>query len=143
MAKDKIRDLLDFVPLIILTVSALIMLWTVSTSDIVLQNEHYVGLTLLVITSFLFIKRHKLGVLSLALILFLGFFKILSYSAVTTFHSFGGSINGHSTPEFKIQGIFILWLLIHFIVSGRHYIGIATKQYWVDLFGKSVVKSSA
>lgn len=137
MTKNKIKKLLDFIPLIILTVYAIIMLWTVSTTNIVLQDEHYVGLTLLVITVGLFIMRHKLGVLSLGLTLLLGLFKVISYSAVITFHSFGGSVNGHSSPEIKIQAIFLLWLFIHFIVSGRHYVGIATKKYWQNLFNIS------
>jgi hypothetical protein len=85
--------------------------------------------------------RHKLGVLSLGLTLLLGLLKVLSYSAAISFHSFGGSINGHSSPEIKIQTIFLLWLLIHFIVSGRHYIGIATKNYWLELFDKSFTKT--
>ena len=142
MTKDKIRNLLDFIPLIILTIYAIIMLWTVSTTNIVLQSEHYVGLTLLVITVGLFIIRHKLGVLSLGLTLLLGLFKVLSYSAVISFHSFGGSINGHSSPEIRIQAIFLLWLLIHFIVSGRHYVGVVTKKYWQELFDNSFKKAT-
>jgi hypothetical protein len=142
MTKDKIKNLLDLVPLFILTVYSIVMLWIVSTTNILLQSEHYVGLTFLVITVGLFIVRHKLGVLSLGLTLLLGLFKVLSYSAVISFHSFGGSINGHSSPEIRIQVIFLLWLLIHFIVSGRHYVGIATKKYWQDLFNKSVVETS-
>lgn len=138
MIKDKIKNFLDFVPLIILIIYTIIMLWTVSTTNIVLQSEHYVGVTLLVITTGLFLVRHKLGVLSLGLTLLLGFFKILSYSATISFYSFGGSINGHSLPEIKIQAIFILWLLLHFIISGRHYVGIATKKYWLDLVNKSI-----
>jgi hypothetical protein len=78
MTKVKIKNLLDFVPLIILTFYAIILLWTVSTTNIVLQSEHYIGLTLLVITTGLFLVRHKLGVLSLGLTLLLGLFKVLS-----------------------------------------------------------------
>ena len=143
MTKDKIKNLLDLVPLIILTVYSIVMLWTVSTTNILLQSEHYVGLTFLAITVGLFIVRHKLGVLSLGLTLLLGLFKVLSYSAVISFHSFGGSINGRSSPDIKIQAIFLLWLLIHFIVSGRQYVGITTKKYWQDLFSKSIVETSS
>ncbi|MFY7840967.1 MAG: hypothetical protein ACOVP7_11865 [Lacibacter sp.] len=143
MTKDKIKSLLDFVPLIILKVYAIVLIWTVATTNIIFSYEHYIGLTLLVITAGLFIKRHKLGVLSLGLTLLLGLFKVLSYSAAMMFHSFGGSINGRSTPEIKIQAIFLLWLLIHFILSGRHYAGIATKKYWQDLFNKSIETTNA
>lgn len=137
MTKNKIKNLLDFVPLIILIVYAIVLIWTIMTTNIIFSYEHYIGLTLLGITTGLFLRRHKLGVLLLGLTLLLGLFKIVSYSAVITFHSFGGSINGRSSPEIKIQGIFLLWLLIHFIVSGRHYVGIATKKYWQNLFNKT------
>ena len=139
MTKYQIKNLLDFIPLIILTIYSVVLIWTVATTDITFSYEHYIGLTLLVITEGLLIKRHKLGVLSLGLTLVLGLFKVLSYSAVITFHSFGGSINGQSSPEIRIQPIFLIWLLIHFIISGRHYVGIVTKKYWLALFNNSVV----
>jgi len=142
MTKDKIKNLLDFVPLIILTICAIILIWTVGTTNIVFSYEHYIGLTLLVITAGLFAKQHKIGVLSLGLTLLFGLFKILSYSPEITFYSIGGSINGHSSGDIKIQGVFILWLIIHFALSARHYIGILTKKYWQDLLNKSVVETS-
>jgi hypothetical protein len=142
MTKDKIRNLSDFVPLIILTVYAIILIWTVATTNIIFSYEHYIGIALLVITTGFFIKRHKLGVLLLGMTLLPGLFKILSYSAVVTSHSYGGSINGHSSPEIKIQAVFLLWLFIHFIVSARHYVGIVTKKYWLELFNKAPIKIS-
>jgi len=134
LTKEKIKFYLDFVPIVILTVYTIILIWTVATTNIIFSYEHYIGLTQLLITAVLFVKHHKLGVLSLGLTLLLGLFKVLSYSAVITFLSFGGSINGHSSPEIKIQTIFFLWLIIHFVVSGKHYIGITSKKYWQDLF---------
>jgi hypothetical protein len=136
LTKEKAKYYLDFIPIVILTVYTIILIWTVATTNIIFSYEHYIGLTLLVVSAVLLIKQHRLGVLSLGLTLLLGLFKVLSYSAVITFHSFGGSINGHSSPEIKIQAIFLLWLIIHFVVSGRHYIGIATKKYWQDVFKK-------
>jgi hypothetical protein len=143
MSKDKTKYLLDFVPLIILTVYAIILGWTIATTNIIFSYEHYIGLALLVTTAGLFIKQHKLGVLSLGLTLLLGLFKVLSYSAAITFYSFGGSINGHSSQEIKIQAIFLLWLLIHIIVSRRHYVGITTNKYWQDLFNKPIETTDA
>ena len=142
MTKEKIKYILDFIPLVILTVYTIILFWTVSTTNIIFSYEHYIGLTLLFITAVFFILRHKLGVLFSGLTLLLGLFKVLSYSAVITFHSYGGSINGHSSPEIKIQTVFLLWLLIHFLFSGRHYVGIMTKKYWQNLLSKSVVETS-
>ena len=136
LLRNRIKILLDFTPLFILVFYAITLIWTVTTTNIIFSNEHYIGLTLLVITVGSFIKRHKFGVIVLGSTLFMGLFNVLSFSAVITIHSFGGSINGHSSPEIKIQGIFILWLLIHFIVSGRHYVGITTKIFWQTLFNR-------
>jgi hypothetical protein len=36
-------------------------------------------------------------------------------------------------PIFYGQPIFLLWLIIHFIVSGKHYIGILTKKILAGL----------
>jgi hypothetical protein len=140
MTKQRKKYWLDFIPLLILTVYVVILIWTVSTTNIIFSYEHYIGLTLYVIATGLLIKIHKLGVLVLGVTLLLGVFKVLSYSAVIIYHSYGGSLNGYSSPEIKIQSIFILWLLVHFIISGRHYIGILTKKYWQDLFDRSVIE---
>jgi hypothetical protein len=117
-----------------------VLFWTVATTNIIFSHEHYIGLAFLVITAGLFIRRHKMGVLALGLSLILGVFKLLSYSAVITFYSLGGSLNGQSSGELKIQPIFLLWLLIYLMVSGRHFVGMLTKQYWRDLFNGSINK---
>jgi hypothetical protein len=142
MTKEKIKYLLDFLPLLILTVYTIVLIWTIATTNIIFSYEHYLGLTLFVFTAALFIVRHKLGVLLLGLTLILGLFKVLSFSATITFSSYGASINGHSSPEIKIQAFYPLWVIIHFIVSGRHYIGILTEKYWLKLFAKSSTKTS-
>jgi hypothetical protein len=134
MTKEKIKNFLDFVPLIILAIYTIVLFWTVVTTNILFSHEHYIGLAFQLITAGLFFRRHKIGVLSLGVTLILGLFKLLSYSAVITFYSLGGSLNGHSSGELKIQPIFLLWLIIYFIVSGKHFVGIFTKQYWRDIF---------
>ena len=108
MTKTKIKTLLDYLPLFILLVSIVILIWTVSTTNIALTNRHYLGFAALILTIGLFTWRHKMGVLALGLLLLLGLFTIISYSAVTDYYSIGGSINGHSSGDVKIQGIFIL-----------------------------------
>jgi hypothetical protein len=134
MTKNKTRSLIDYLPFFILTGYTVILFWTVSTTDYWFTYEHYIGLALLAATLVLFMLRHKLGVLSLGLTLILGLFTIASYSAIITYHSIGGSINGYSSGDIKIQVMFIWWLTLHFILSRRHYIGILTKKYWRDLF---------
>jgi hypothetical protein len=106
MTKDKIKNLFDFVPLIILTAYAIVLIWTVSTTNIAFSYEHYLGLTLLVVTFVLFKRQHKLGVLALCLTLVLGLFKVVSYSSIIDYYAIGGSLNGHSSGNVKIQAIF-------------------------------------
>ena len=135
MRKDKIKYYLDFIPLIILIVSAIILVWTVATTNIEFLWKHIVGLIILPINIVVFYWRHKIGVITLGVTLLLGLLSILSYSsAVSTTTTYIGKSEGFKIPVFYGQLIFILWLLIHFILSGRYYVGIATKRYWQELF---------
>jgi hypothetical protein len=134
MKKEKIKILLDYLPLFILTVCAFILVWTVINEQTGFLWKHVVGLILLPINFALFSWRHKIGVLAIGLTLLLGLAGLLSYShaiSITTFY-FGKS-EDFQIPLFYGQPIFLLWFVIHFIVSGRHYTAIATKKYWQDL----------
>jgi hypothetical protein len=144
MTKEKIKNLLDFVPLIILTISAIILVWTVVTKDTGFLWKHIVGLCFLPLIYLAFWRRHKVGVLVLGLTLIIGLLSLLSYShSVTTSTWTIGKSADSQIPVFYGQQIFLLWLLIHFILSGRHYVAIATKKYWQDLFNKSIVEASS
>ena len=132
--KEKIKSYLDFIPLFILTISAINLVWVVMTTDIVFSWKHIVGLLFLPINYFLFFKNHKVGVVGLGLTLLIGMVSLLSYSPAietTTFRI--GKSEDFQIPIFYGQTIFLLWLLIHFIVSGRFYFGVLTKKYWQDL----------
>ena len=143
MTKDKIKDRLDFVPFIILIISAIVLVSTVISTDIVFMWKHIIGLCLLSIIFFAFWWRHKIGVLVLGLTLLIGLLSLLSYSpAVTTSTWTIGKNADSQIPIFYGQPIFLLWLLIHFIVSGRHYFGIVTKKYWQELFSKSIEETA-
>ena len=143
MTKDKIKNLLDFVPLIILTISAVVLVWTIATTDTVFMWKHIVGLCFLPIIFLAFWWQHKIGVLTLGLTLIIGLLSLLSYShAVTTSTWTIGKDADSQIPIFYGQPIFLLWLLVHFIISGRHYVGILTKKYWQDLFDNSRVETS-
>ena len=142
MTKEKIKILLDFVPLIILTVYAIILVWAVINLDTGFLWKHIVGLIFLPTNYFLFWRRHKVGVVGLGLTLLIGLFGLLSYSHSISITKYWVGSGDTSIPIFYGQPIFLLWLLIHFIVSGRHYVGIVTKKYWFELFGKSFTKTS-
>ena len=124
---------LDFVPLVILTISAIILVWTVFSTDTVFVWKHFVGLLLLPINYFLFWWRHKLGVVGLGLIILLGLLSLLSYDhAITT-----STVNigqESNIPIFYGQPTFLLWFIVHFVLSFRHYVGVLTQKYWQDLF---------
>lgn len=137
MTKAKLKLLLDYVPLIIITFYAILLIWKRVNGEILLQWKHVVGLIFLTINYFMFFWRHRIGVLCLGLTLLLGLFSLLSFSpAITTTTIYKGS-GDNGVPIFYGQLIFLLWVIIHFIVSGRHYVGIATKKYWIALFNNS------
>jgi hypothetical protein len=138
MTKEKIKPLLDFIPFVILTISAIVLVWTNIATNSVFMWRHFVGLFFLPIILLAFRYKHKIGVLVLGLTLLLGLLTVLSYSnTVTTSTLTIGKTSDSQITFFYGQPIFLLWLLIHFIVSGRHYVGIVTKKYWQDLFNKS------
>lgn len=139
MTKNKIKNLLDFLPLIILTISAIILVWTVVNTDSGFLWKHIVGLCFLPLNYLAFWWRHKVGVLALALTLIIGLLSMLSFShTVTTSTWVIGKSANSQIPIFYGQPIFLLWLIIHFIVSGRHYVAISTKKYWQELLNKRI-----
>ena len=139
MKENKIKNVLDFTVLIVLVVQAIILVWTVFTTDIVFVWKHIVGLAILPINFLVFRWHHKAGVLFLGVSLLLGLSSLLSYSpaVATTTITVGGD---NPIPIFYGQLIFLLWLLIHFIISARHYVGILSKKYWIELIASLPVQ---
>ena len=140
MARDKIKNLLDYIPLIALTVSSFILIETVTATHTSFLWKHIVGLIILPIIYFMFWWRHKTGVVILGLTILLGLLAVISYSynviTIGYFIAFG-------TAELNVscQPIFLLWIILHFIFSFRYYRGVFTKQYWHDLFIRNPEKS--
>ena len=134
---SKIKKRLDFIPLIGLVGSAIYLIWTVTHSDIVLVWKHYFAIALLISTIILFGIRHLLGVLFLGVNLTIGLIGLLSFSPSITSMTFGlGHSGGNAMTLLKFQPIFLLWLIIYFIFSGRHFVGIASKKYWAEFKSK-------
>jgi hypothetical protein len=72
----------------------------------------------------------------------LGLISILFYShSVTTSIWTIGKNEEFQLPIFYGQPIFLMWLLVHFIVSVRHYVGILSKNFWRDLLDKSEMET--
>ncbi len=124
---------LDFVPLVILTISAMTLVWTVFETDTIFAWKHFVGLLLLPINYFLFWWKHKLGVVGLGLTIILGIVCLLSFDQpiTTSTITVGKELR---FPIFYGQSIFLLWFIIHFVLSFRHYVGVLTEKYWQELF---------
>jgi hypothetical protein len=140
MTIKKTRNLLDFIPLVILTVSAGILVLKVVKGEYGFLWKHYAGLIVLPINYLLFFWRHKAGVLGLGVILILGLLSILSFYPAVTTTSIYKEVGNTKLPLFYGQLIFLLWIIIHFILSGRHYTGIVTKRYWVALKNNTEVR---
>lgn len=139
MNKNKLKSLLDYIPLLIITISALLLLWKYAAGGTGLFWKHYTGLFFLTLNYMLFMYRHKIGVLALGLTLFLGLISLLSFSPeVNTTTIYKESGDG-KIPVFYGQPVFILWIIIHFILSARHYVGILTKKYWLGLLNNNEV----
>ena len=133
MKKQKIRKLLDYLPLLCLIISALYLLWSRLNGEILFQMRHIVGFIMLLLPLTLFFVQHKLGVLTTGLIILVGLFGGLSYSPAITTTTFGKTWGDSQFTLLYFQPIFIIWATLHFILSGRFYTGVASKRYWENI----------
>lgn len=134
MRKGSIKKLLDYIPLVILTIYAGYVIWIRIDENILLSWRHWVGLLLLPVNYLIFAKNHQLGVLMLGLILLIGLLGITQYSPGVSIASAWVSFFGVKIPIFYGRPIFLLWLTLYFIISGKYYIAILTRKYWIELF---------
>jgi hypothetical protein len=134
MKQNKAKYNLDFLPLLILIISAVILITTVIKENTFFLPKHIIALVILVLDGCFFIWRHRIGVLSLGLTLVLGLFGVLSFNYSIAIHTFYVGKNEDSQiPIFYGQPIFILWLILHFVISSRYYEGVFSKKCWMDL----------
>ncbi len=120
---------LDYIPLIILFISSIVLLVKVVNQDYSLWWKNYIGFLMLAIIILTFVFKHQVGVLMLGLTLFLGLFNLITFNPLNETFSTGiGNVT-----LFKGNPIFLLWLIIYFVLSGRYYVGILTKAYWQNL----------
>lgn len=132
--KNKVKKLLDFIPLLILTISVIYFLWARVSEGILLTWRHWLALILLSINYYLFWRNHQLGVLLLGLTLIIGLFGITQYAPGVSISFLFWTPFDSSIPLFYGEPMFLLWLIIHFVISGRYYFGIGTNKYWTNLF---------
>lgn len=135
MSKQRIIYLLDFIPLILMLIFGINLVWILSTTKATFTWMNIVALIIFFINISLFFWDHKIGVLVLGLLLILGLFSLLSFTpGITRSTMTFGKTGIDSTITLSFQPEFILWLLIHFILSGRFYIGILSKKILAQFF---------
>lgn len=135
---------LDYVPFIILSVAAVYLLITTAQNGIVLRMQHYAGLVFLfVVAAFFILKKHQFAMLVLGLTLIAGYIGFVNYSPVLRTFSFSLTQGGIMIPLCNGQPLVIICLLLHFILSGRYYVGILTRKYWVTLKRNSLAGSNS
>lgn len=77
--------------------------------------------------------------MALGITIFLGMIGLISFDTNISIHNFFiGKTENTMIPVFYGQPIFLLFFIIHFILSGKYYFGILTKTYWVNILRKGV-----
>ena len=101
-----------------------------------IQWQHHLGFLFLAANGFIFYYNHQLGVFFLTLTLILGVIGILSFNVGLVSFSLFWTPLGIKIPIFFGNPILFGLLILHFILSGRYYIGILTRKYWKTLRGE-------
>jgi hypothetical protein len=90
-------------------------------------------LIFLVVAVVLFYVKHLYGVLFIGVTLIVGLVGLLSYSPAITAYTFGVGNSENGVSVLRFQPIFLLWVVIYFVTSGRHFVGLASRKYWVEV----------
>ncbi len=130
MKREKVNQYLDYIPLLFLLIEVVLLIGDIITTEYLISRPHYLGFFFLALVSCLFFWKHKVGVLALAFTLLLGILGFISFDIAIAIMTIGKSSN---SVNLQFQPIFILWILLHVIISRRHYFGIASKKYWTEL----------
>jgi len=132
MKNEKLKRALDYIPFLVLLILFAVLVLKISISEYVFQWKHVLGLILISINTFLFYWNHKGGVLALFVVLMTGLIGLISYNVSIETYTFTiGKDAETQVPVFYGQPIFLLWLLLHFTLSFRYYVGILSKKYWI------------
>jgi hypothetical protein len=124
------RELLDYVPFVMLCLSLVVSLVSMWISEYAIQWQHYLGLIFLGCNALLFRRNHKQGVLFLGLTIVLGIIGFLAFQVGIVGASIYWTPFGFKIPIFAGNPILLAVFILHFIISNRYYDGILTKNYW-------------
>ncbi len=144
MKKQQIKYLLDFIPAIILLLYSIELVVDLLSRPVRIEPANISGLAVLPFIFFLLIKKHQAGVLLLGLVLLLSVFGLFSFSTGYSSWKFGIK-NDSSGFSFRSPGspVYILYFVLHAILSGRYYIGFLTKKYWMNLKSEDIETEKA
>jgi hypothetical protein len=104
-------------------------------SNVNLVWQHYLGIIFIILDIILFYKNHQLGVIFLGTTLLFSLITLLSFNVGLVTNSL--HVTSARIPVFYGNAISLVWLILHFILSGRYYVGIVTKKYWQDFLKMS------
>ncbi len=114
-----VKKNLYLVPLIILIVTILYAVYTVSTTDIVFGNKHYLGILFIAISVISTIFKKDLGIYFTGITLLIGTLNFIAFTPAIEAYSFGFGLNDKSTTSFKIQMFSFLVLLLYLILNRK------------------------
>lgn len=134
MKKQRIKYLLDYIPAIILLLYSTKLVVDLLSRPVRIEPANISGLAVLPVIFFLLVKRHQAGVLLLGIVLLLSVFGLFSFTTGYSSWKFGIS-NDSSGFSVRSPGspVYILYFVLHAILSGRYYTGILTRKYWKEL----------
>jgi hypothetical protein len=136
MNKQSIREKLDYVPFLILLILAAILIIKVIANDVGLLWKHNIGFVGLLLITVAFFISHKVGVLAIGFVLLCGLLGLLSFSSTIEITTFFVGKSDFRVTIFYGQPVFLVWIIIHLLLSGKYYFGIGTKKYWIELLSK-------
>ena len=126
------KYILDYIPLLILAFYATRLIVTLSQTGIRIEWINISGFIFFFLAVMLFTWRHQAGVLALGLMLFLGLFGAVSLNPGISSFGFGFGKSEDSWLRLYGDPMYFVFLILHFILSGRYYVGILTRKYWDD-----------
>jgi hypothetical protein len=129
MTNRRFRDCLDYIPLAIFTVSAILLFIKAIDGQFVPNWRHMLGFFFLTLNYIAFFIVHRLGVIATGLIILIGLVGLICFTPVFTI----SELRIGQVPFFYGQPIFLLWLVVHLIFSARYYFGVISKKYWQDI----------
>ena len=140
MTKKKLLDLLPFAGLCVSLIVALIIM---VMSEHVIQWQHYLAALFLTCNGILFYNSHKKGVLFCGLVVVLGIIGVLAFQVGLVGASVYWTPGDLRIPVFAGNPILLIVFIVHLVLSGRFYVGIATKRYWQNLRNENYLDPTA